>query len=559
MASAWDLDLAKALELGEIVPHFQPLVELRSGNLVGFEVLARWKHSRLGMIPPDRFIPLAEKSGMIGMVTETILRKAFEAGATLPGSVSLSINLSPLQFREDDLSQSIEQAVLKGGFDFHRLILEVTESAVVDNLQQARKTSMRLKEMGIRLALDDFGTGYSSLRHLQALPFDEIKVDGSFVRSMDNTRESRKIAAAVVGLGHSLGMITVAEGIETKAQAEMLLWLGCELGQGWLFSRAMPADELPAAVLRENWMPAHDSVLDSAQGIVFESGATRLEALPAQRLAQLQAIYDGAPVGLCFLDSNMRYMSINKELAEMNGASIAEHIGRRFEDLFPELFKTVRPYILAALQGQSVTGLEARYPRSAPDGGLRTLLLSYQPARDEANEVIGVSVAVVDISMRKAAEEALKASEDHYRRMVELNPHIPWTASADFGEIEISPRWQSLTGMTADQINDQGWTEAVHPADLERATEAVGRSVQRGEPLDVELRIRRVDGAWVWVRSRGLPLSDDAGKVVRWYGSMEDIDDSKRERQALAGRVSELEQQIKQIRKQPRPAGLRTG
>jgi PAS domain S-box-containing protein len=529
MPSPTELDLSEALERDEISPYFQPVVELTTGKLTGFEVLARWKHPVRGMVPPDVFISLAEKAGLIGRLMEQILCKAFAAASVLPDSLSLSANISAIQFRNIDLPLQIEHAVTQGGFAFHRLILEVTESALADNLQQAREISMRLKELGIRLALDDFGTGYSSLRHLQALPFDELKVDASFVRSMDHTRESRKIAAAIVGLGHSLGLITVAEGIETQVQAEMLLWLGCDCGQGWLYGRAVPAEELPGILAQESLSP-HAGVLS---GSPSAPAAARLEALPALRLAQLQAIYDGAPVGLCFLDTSMRYISINKRLAEMNGAPVADHIGRRVKDLYPEMFKIVEPFIRTALQGKSLSGIEATYAKAGPEGRPRTLLLSYQPARDEANEVIGVSVAVVDISSRKLAEEALKESEDHYRHAVELNPQIPWTASPDFVEIDVSPSWQKLTGMSAEEIHNHGWLNAVHPDDMEPARNAVGGSIETGAPIDLELRVRRADGAWIWIRSRGSPRRDAEGKIVRWYGSMEDIDDRKKMAQAL--------------------------
>jgi PAS domain S-box-containing protein len=529
MTSPTEVDLAEALERDEIVPYFQPIVELHTGKLSGFEVLSRWIHPVSGIIAPDRFIPLAEETGLIALLTEKLLRRTFAIAPGIPSPLSLSVNISPVQFRDRELPLKIESAANKGNFPFHRLILEITESALVDNIGQAREISHGLKELGIRLALDDFGTGYSSLHHLQTLPFDELKVDASFVRSMDRTRESRKIAAAVVGLGHSLGLITVAEGIETGAQAEMLVWLGCEYGQGWLFGRPVPAAELPEIISKKSLSPGIDTSSQSAN----ETITTSLEARPAQRLAQLQAIYDGAPVGLCFLDTNLRYMSINKRLAEMNGVPVADHIGRRIVDLHPDLFKIVGQYIRQALKGESLSGIEVPSPKSGPDGRRRTLLLSYQPARDEADEVIGVSIAVVDISARKLAEEALKESEDHYRHSVELNPEIPWTMDAEGMNIEISPRWEELTGLTPDQSRGRGWLEALHPEDVSRVLEVMKVMLHSGEPIDLEYRITRGDGTWRWMRTRGSPRRDDTGKIIRWYGSVEDIDARKKMEQAL--------------------------
>jgi EAL domain-containing protein (putative c-di-GMP-specific phosphodiesterase class I) len=196
----------------------------------------------------------------------------------------------------------IQAAAGRHSFPLQQLTVEITESALLNNLECARKIDCEIREMGCHLALDDFGTGYSSLRHLQALPFSKLKIDRSFVKAMTDERESRKIVAAVVGLGHSLDMACVAEGIETEEQTDMLLRLGCELGQGWLFGRPLPAEHIPemiAAVPRalSNWVATQQ----------FTITVSCLDALPAQRLAQLQAIYDGAPVGLCFVDRNFRY------------------------------------------------------------------------------------------------------------------------------------------------------------------------------------------------------------------------------------------------------------
>ena len=190
---------------------------------------------------------------------------------------------------------------------------------------------------------------------------------------MIQKRASRKIVASVVGLGYSLGMITVAEGVETEEQADMLLWLGCELAQGWLYGHPLPAERIPDMIAAAPQTFYSRASPEKKEGEIFS-----LEALPAQRLAQLQAIYNGAPVGLCFLDRNLHYVSLNQRLAEMNGAPIAAHIGRTVQEMIPEMFPQIQPYLLRALQGEAISGVEAAKPSPKPGEPDMTVLLSYE-------------------------------------------------------------------------------------------------------------------------------------------------------------------------------------
>jgi len=433
----------------------------------------------------------------------------------------LAINISPVQLREASLPRLIQDLAEQSGFPLERLTIEITESALTDDLDRARMIVSALKDAGCKLALDDFGTGYSSLSHLQALPFDELKVDRSFVGSMTEKRDSRKIVAAVVGLGQSLGLTTVAEGVESLEQAEMLRWLGCELGQGWLYGEPAPAEDL-ATVISEvaNRKPLRAPGRTAAQ--IARGG---MDTPPAQRLAQLQAVYDGAPVGLAFLDRDLRYVNLNRRLAAMNGHTMEEHLGRTVAEMIPEIFPLVEPDVLRALNGESVSGVELTKPASGPNAG-QSILQSYEPARDEGGEIVGVSVALVDITPIKRAEQARRESETHLRHMMELLPQIPWILDAEGRALDVSQRWLELTGMTDEQWRGLGWMNALHPDDLRKVWDTMLASFETGQPMDVEYRVRRSPQApWKWMHARGSPRFGDDGRIAFWYGCLEPVDE----------------------------------
>jgi diguanylate cyclase (GGDEF)-like protein len=239
--AALEDDLRLAVSAGEIIPHFQPLMDLATDRILGFEALARWMHPTKGMIPPDTFIPIAEDLGIIDEITYAMLRAACSAAADWPASLSLSVNVSPVQLKDPWLASRLLAILAEMRFAPDRLIIEVTENAVIDDMKKAQEIFSALQSVGVRIALDDFGKGYSSLYHLRELRFDQLKIDRSFVHSME-CPESAKIVSAVTGLGKSLGMPVTAEGVETNAEAIALRALGCEHAQGFLFGEPLDAD-----------------------------------------------------------------------------------------------------------------------------------------------------------------------------------------------------------------------------------------------------------------------------------------------------------------------------
>ncbi|WP_037492779.1 putative bifunctional diguanylate cyclase/phosphodiesterase [Sphingomonas sp. PAMC 26605] len=262
-----EVGLRNAIPREEIVPYFEQQIELQSGRLSGFEVLARWEHPTRGLIVPDKFIPIAEETGLIADLSLSLMRQAFLAAKDWDAELSLSVNISPCQLRDAWLAQKIIKVLTETGFPPSRLEIEITETALFDNLPLAQSIVGSLKNQGIRLALDDFGTGYSSLAHLRALPFDRIKIDKSFIMSMNENSESAAIVTAITRLGDSLNLPITAEGVEDVRIEERLRALGCGKGQGYLYGR-------PTSIANTRRMLAERRMLHVVASESVESDST---------------------------------------------------------------------------------------------------------------------------------------------------------------------------------------------------------------------------------------------------------------------------------------------
>ncbi|RVU45201.1 putative bifunctional diguanylate cyclase/phosphodiesterase [Rubrivivax rivuli] len=232
-----EVALREGIAAGQLVPYYQPIVDLHTRQVRSVELLCRWKHPERGLLGPDRFIQLAEDTGLIGPLTMSLLRQACKDLARFPAHWRLSFNVAPQQIQDENLVPALLAQLRDAGVPPQRLDVELTETALVNDTARAREVILALKRAGMTVTLDDFGTGYSSLSYLAEMTFDKIKIDRSFVRTLGSRPESAKIVAAIVGLSRSLAVDTVAEGVETEDEAEMLKELGCKNGQGYLFGR----------------------------------------------------------------------------------------------------------------------------------------------------------------------------------------------------------------------------------------------------------------------------------------------------------------------------------
>lgn len=269
---ALEQDLKKGLERGEFMVHYQPIVELPSGRIRGFEALLRWKHAVRGFVSPGDFIPLAEEIGLIGELGTWILRQAcrqvrvWHDGHPESEPMFISVNVSTKQFADPNLVRTVEDCLRETGLAPPCLKLEVTESAIVTDPTAAADTLNRLRELGVHISLDDFGTGYSSLSYLQNFKIDTLKIDRSFISRMGSSTESDQIVRTIINLAHNLGMEVTAEGIEDDLQHSQLYAIGCETAQGFLYSRPISAASIEELLQEQSVRTLVDSMPGPASG-----------------------------------------------------------------------------------------------------------------------------------------------------------------------------------------------------------------------------------------------------------------------------------------------------
>jgi diguanylate cyclase (GGDEF)-like protein len=237
-------ELALAIEREELELHYQVQKLVESGDICGFEALVRWRHPARGLVSPGEFIPLAEETGLIIPIGEWVLRTACRIAASWDRPYKIAVNLSPVQFKQADLPDLVHRVLIETRLPAARLELEITETTLMANLENTLHVLRRLKALGVTIAMDDFGTGYSSLASLQAFPFDKIKIDRSFVEKVEKQHQAGAIVRAVLGLGKSLSIPVLAEGVENAAHLAFLRKEGCEEAQGYFFGRPLPLSEI---------------------------------------------------------------------------------------------------------------------------------------------------------------------------------------------------------------------------------------------------------------------------------------------------------------------------
>ncbi|MDF2041175.1 MULTISPECIES: EAL domain-containing protein [unclassified Pantoea] len=375
--------LLRRINGGEFHPFFQPIVSLEDLRVTGFEMLARHISPQGTVTPPADFIPAMEQSGLLDELMLSLMAQGFKTAAAWPEQQFLSMNVSPSQLNGRDLAEMISQTANRFQFDLTRLKIEITETALLDDIITARAEVEALSDMGCTIAMDDFGTGYSSLSWLIQLPVNTLKIDSSFIRSMLEKKDSRKIISSVVGLGQSLDMDVIAEGVETDEQAEMLRGIGCLYAQGYLFGKPVTAAESHLMLAR-------------APEKGFLRRVVRLSL--DQRAHQISSMYAVPGTSICFLNPDLMIVDASDTFAERLGWAPQDVIHKYIYEVIPSQADK-----LLWLQEFRIKGLPyPPYEVVLPDGSSDLVMVTR--VEDEAKDLLGFCVFGVKLTGRHGNE-----------------------------------------------------------------------------------------------------------------------------------------------------------
>lgn len=432
--------LLRALERGDLEVHYQPLVELPGGTVTGVEALARWTDEELGVVPPDVFVRVAERRGLIAELGRQVLATAARAAAGWVPVVGeaplLSVNASALQLADASFPADVRAALADSGLPAQRLCLEVTETAAISDLDATTEVLEELRELGVQLALDDFGAGWSSLTVLHRLPVDIVKLDRSFVERVAGDERTALVVRLFVDAAHALGLSAVAEGVETQEQARQLVALGCDRAQGWLFGRPVP--DLPVlprtlsgrAASAWSWTPGEDA--------------------PVPLRGSDELVVRLAPTGV------VTYVSTS--VRTLLGRSPAELLGR-----------TATHLVHPEDQGQDVAG-PVRLRVRHREGGWRWFEARGQALTDARGRVRAHLWTARDVDDAVAVERALAESEALYRQTFDHAPAGVALSSLDGRLLRVNRSLADLLGRTVEELLELTVEDITHPED--RAADA---------------------------------------------------------------------------------------
>lgn len=467
--------LRRAVADGRLQLLYQPVVDLSSGRMGGVEALARWHDAELGDVPPDEFIPVAEETGLVVELGRWVLDHACERAVRwsdgADGPPLMSVNVSPVQLREPSFVSDVQGALASSGLPADRLCLEITETAMVADVEDAAATLRRLRDLGVQLALDDFGTGHSSLTLLRRLPLHTVKIDRSLIRGVAAEAQEAVLVQLVVDAAHSLGLRVCAEGIETVDQAQQLVAMGCDTGQGWLFGRPAAAPE-----------PDRPWTVAGPVPPWLDTGVTPPVALSGNDDLVVTAGRD------------RRVTYVSASARRILGLMPSELVGRPLHEL------------LGLGHGEGPVTLCLPHK----EGGRRWLRGVVQPLHDESGTVREVLCVLSDVTTAVLREKALADSEELFRSAFSGAPIGIALNDFEGRLLRVNPALAELLGRSPSELLEMTIADITHPDDVladedNRAEARTGRVTRHrvlkrylhadGRPIPVEVHAATVESA----------------------------------------------------------------
>ncbi|WP_347564331.1 EAL domain-containing protein [Bacillus sp. MM2020_4] len=543
-----ELDLRKAIKREEFHLYYQPKLDLVSGKIIGVEALIRWEHPEKGLIPPLAFIPLAEETGLIIEIGEWVLRTAclqniaWQDAGYLP--ILMSVNLSARQLYQENFVDRVKSIMEETNLAPEHLIFEITEGMMLDAFH-APRVIRELKSIGVEISLDDFGTGFNSLQYLQELPIDKIKIDQSFVRNCPLDLNNATIVKSTIELAHQLKLDVIAEGVETKEQLIFLQQNLCNVGQGYLFSKPLPPEELERqfykieqVILREG-IPQKDKDQKEMEEMVE---STRQELEETVRMQQ----------GMIFKFKEMNGKLIptlcDGKLLYRMGLTPEHVVGKELSDIFPLVDVNDRTdYYRRALAGEENVTFEAE------KNGI-FIKVSLSPIRRGGivTEVIGSSI---DITEQKRVEEALRLRESQYRIIAESTQDLIRVVDMSNIVEYASPSHKRVLGYAEDAYKGHLIFEMMHPNDCARIKQEYAEVILSKAPIQTEFRLKNANDGWVDFEVYATPVFDEYKEVNHLVIVARDITERKKSEQFTqkVEKLSVIQQLVKEINWQMAP------
>ncbi|WP_161949610.1 EAL domain-containing protein [Bacillus dakarensis] len=520
-----EIELHKAMELDQLLLHYQPKINLNTGKIVGVEALIRWFHPEWGWVSPGTFIPIAEETGLIIPIGEWALYAACNQNKTWQQQgffTVVAVNLSAIQFNQSNLIKTIKSVLQKTGLEPHYLEVEITESTTA-NIESTILTLRELKKMGVRISIDDFGTGFSSLNYLKKLPVDTLKIDHSFIRDLHNNPNDETIVKTIISTAHSLNLNVVAEGIETKEQLVFLQQNLCDEGQGYFLSKPQSASEL-------------EGKFAEIQQIVGEYGISgdinermRIRKLLESAKRELQdtiRLQQGMIFKFKRIDGKFIHTLCDGELLYRFGMIPTQVIGKELEEFLPyeNAIEKAASY-MSAWKGEEFVTYEDEL------NGIN-YLATLRPIK-KGGKVIEVIGSCVDITARKKAEKALQESESKYRLIAENMMDIIMLLDRNGMILYASPSLGASLGFPLKSYEREKPFDLIHPQDRQNVLLRFEQVVNTMSSSQMESRFLCADGSWILVEGVATPVVGENGEVEHLIVVGRDITEKRKAEEQL--------------------------